>query len=324
MATVREIAALHPRIDMASRSANSFTARTNALVSRFRKQRPLRGGSLLVTILGDSIAPRGGTIALASLIELARPFGLTERLVRTAIGRLAQEEWVSSERRGRTSYYSLTPPGRARFAEATERIYAAPSDSWDGQWTFVLLPPALGKVRERLKEELAWLGFGQLNSGMFAHPTHKEPVIRQRLAELESAGELVVVHGAAVTGSSNAQLVAMGWDFGELARRYRRFITTFEPIASSTGAAPDETAFVLRTLLLHEYRKIHLRDPLLPATLLPEDWEGLEALALCRRLYAKVFRASEQHLTSTAQTLDGGLPAPAAEIFERFGGLPMR
>ena len=44
------------------------------LVARFRRQRPLRGGSLIVTMFGDSIMPRGGAIALGSLIALAAPF----------------------------------------------------------------------------------------------------------------------------------------------------------------------------------------------------------------------------------------------------------
>ena len=78
-----------------------------------------------MTILGDAIAPRGGVIALGSLIELARPFGITDRHVRTAIGRLANEQWVSSQRSGRVSFYQLTNHGRARFAEATQRIYGA-------------------------------------------------------------------------------------------------------------------------------------------------------------------------------------------------------
>jgi phenylacetic acid degradation operon negative regulatory protein len=78
----------------------------------------------------------------------------------------------------------------------------------------------------------------------------------------------------------------------------------------------------LRTLLLHEYRRIHLRDPLLPAALLPDGWAGTDAQQLCRTLYAKVFPASEQYLSTTVQTMAGKLPAPAPEIFRRFGGLP--
>src|SRR5688500_10808158 len=136
--------------------APPFVARTNALVARFRRQRPLRGGSLLVTILGDSIAPRGGSIALGSLIGLAAPLGLTDRLVRTSIGRLANEDWVSFERSGRVSFYSLTAHGRARFAEATQRIYGAAPRDWAGLWTLVVVPPALKTVRDDLRDELLW------------------------------------------------------------------------------------------------------------------------------------------------------------------------
>jgi len=306
-------------------SADALTRRTEALVARFRRQRPLRGGSLLVTILGDAIAPRGGVIALASLIELARPFGIADRHVRTAIGRLANEEWVSSQRSGRVSFYQLTNHGRARFAEATQRIYAAPAADWNGEWTLVIFPRTSGAARDGLREELTWLGFGQLTSGVFAHPTHREDTVRARVAELESAGDVVVIQRAVVTHSSNEQLVAMGWDLGDLARRYRRFVEMFAPLDDALTRsikAAGETAFVLRTLLVHEYRKVHLRDPQLPASLLPRQWSGTDAHALCRNLYAKVFAASEEFLSTRVQTLEGALPPPAAEVFARFGGLP--
>lgn len=308
---------------MTTQSRNPLTARIGALLTRFRRQRPLRAGSLLVTILGDAIAPRGGKIALGSLIELARPFGLTERLVRTSIGRLANEQWVSSERSGRSSFYSLTSYGRGRFAEATQRIYGASPQAWDGQWTLVIVPASLKQQRDSLRHELAWLGFGQIAPGVFVHPTHTEETIRARLAELESTGELIVIQGARIAQTSDANLVAIGWDFGDLARRYRRFASMFRPLDEGRAQTlSGETAFILRTLLLHEYRKIHLRDPLLPAALLPPDWAGAEAQEICRRLYAKVFPASEQYLSSAVQTMAGSLPAPSREIFRRFGGLP--
>lgn len=312
---------------MSAKSNAAFVTRTNALVARFRRQRPLRGGSLLVTILGDAIAPRGGTIALASLIKLAMPFGLTERLVRTSIGRLANEEWVSFERSGRASFYSLTTNGRARFAEATQRIYGAPPQDWDGLWTMAIVPPTLKTRRNDLRDELLWLGLGQITPGVFAHPTYKESTINVRLDELQSAGQLIVMKGSIVSQAASASLVAMGWDLDDLARRYKRFIDMFSPVAAALDDASNapiagDVAFLLRTLLLHEYRKTHLRDPLLPAALLPEDWAGTDAQKLCRDLYAKVFPASEQYLSATVQTQAGALPAPAAEIFQRFGGLP--
>src|SRR5271170_7424450 len=101
------------RRDMADNLSNAAAG----LVARFRRQRPLRGGSLIVTLFGDSIMPRGGTIALGSLIELAAPFGLNERLVRTATARLAQDGWLEGSRAGKLSEYHLSSNGRARFEE---------------------------------------------------------------------------------------------------------------------------------------------------------------------------------------------------------------
>src|SRR5271157_3344572 len=105
------------------------------LVKRFRRQRPVRAGSLIVTIFGDSIMPRGGAISLGSLIRLSALFGLQERLVRTATARLAHEGWVKARRVGKLSEYRLSEVGRERFAEATLRIYGEPDADWSGRWT---------------------------------------------------------------------------------------------------------------------------------------------------------------------------------------------
>src|SRR5688572_16772856 len=137
----------------------------DTLLQRFRRQRPLRGGSLIVTIFSDAIAPRGGTISLGSLIRLTRPFGLTERLVRTSVARLAADDWLEAERDGRLSYYRLTKNGRARFAEATQRIYSESPHAWNERWTLVVLPQGARTRRDEIREQLKWLGFGQLAPG---------------------------------------------------------------------------------------------------------------------------------------------------------------
>src|SRR5204863_2871489 len=114
---------------------------TQGLLRRFQSQRPIRGGSLLVTIFGDAVAPRGAVVTLGSLIQLAAPFGLTERLVRTSVARLAQDGWLAARRSGRRSEYRLTRGGAERFAEATRRIYGQSPEAWDGRWTLLVMPP---------------------------------------------------------------------------------------------------------------------------------------------------------------------------------------
>ncbi|TLY64628.1 MAG: hypothetical protein E6K45_11450, partial [Gammaproteobacteria bacterium] len=124
-------------------------AAVRALLRRWRAQRPLRAGSLLVTIFGDAIAPRGAAVTLGSLIRLAAPFGLTERLVRTSVARLARDGWLAARRSGRRSEYRLTRGGAERFAEATRRIYGQSPGAWDGRWTLLVMPPRSASRRGR-------------------------------------------------------------------------------------------------------------------------------------------------------------------------------
>ena len=294
------------------------------LIRKFHRQRPIRGGSLLITIFGDAIAPRGGAITLGSLISLTQSFGLTERLVRTSVARLAGDGWLVARRDGRRSEYSLTPTGQSRFAEATRRIYGAIPDSWGGQWTLLILPPANGGRRQDVRDELRWLGFGQVAPGVFAHPNWNLEEARAGLSGLDGTVEALLLQSSSEGVETDRRLVASGWDLGDLARRYRRFVDAFTPVADAMPCETTESAFVIRTLLIHEYRKIHLQDPLLPPALLPADWVGTTAYDLSRRLYCSVFAAAENYLSNTASTTTEPLPPADPSAYARFGGLDAR
>jgi phenylacetic acid degradation operon negative regulatory protein len=312
----------HNSKPMKSKASAAPPAAVRALLRRFRAQRPLRGGSLLITLFGDAIAPRGGAVTLGSLIRLAAPFGLTERLVRTSVARLARDGWLAARRSGRRSEYRLTRGGAERFEEATRRIYGESPRVWDGSWTLVLLPAGAPRQSE-VRRDLRWLGFGQLTSALFAHPACTPQQARRWLRDLAGAREALLLRSANAGMRVDRRLAARGWDLAEQARRYRRFIARFTPVAqaSASDGVAAETAFVVRTLLIHEYRKIHLQDPLLPAALLPRNWAGTAAYGLCRTLYARMFSGAERHLSACARRLHRPLPPAAAAARTRFGGI---
>src|ERR1700736_87452 len=291
-------------------TANASTAAAE-LVARFRRQRPLRGGSLIVTIFGDSVMPRGGAVALGSLIALAAPFGLNERLVRTATARLAKDGWLEGHRAGKLSEYHLSQDGRERFAEATRRIYSAPETEWSGRWTLVVLPPMRAAEKKELREELVWRGFGELSSNVFAHPELDPRSLRKQQAPSGALAKAIVFDANLADGDAPQRLVSLGWDLEDLGLRYQRFVTRFERVLAALHGVrilDHQACFIVRTLLIHEYRRLHLRDPLLPARLLRADWPGAQAAVLCRDIYACVFSASELHLAQVATQLDGPLP----------------
>jgi phenylacetic acid degradation operon negative regulatory protein len=304
-------------------ATDQASAAAAELISRFRRQRPLRGGSLIVTVFGDSIMPRGGTVALGSLIALAEPFGLNERLVRTATARLAKDGWVQGRRMGKLSEYQLSIQGRERFAEATRRIYSTPQGEWSGRWTLIVVPPMRAADRKALREELIWRGFGEISNAVFAHPEFDSRQLGAQRRETGVLSKAVIFDAGLADADAPQRLINLGWDLEDLGRRYQRFVERFVRVRAKLPqrGASDQACFALRTLLIHEYRRLHLRDPLLPQQLLRRDWPGAHAAALCRDIYSRVFQGSELYLSRVAATLDGPLPAADPSVLQRFGGI---
>lgn len=92
----------------------------------------LRATSVIVTIYGDIVVPRGGTLWMGTLIQICADLGLSETLVRTAVSRLVAAGQLSGVREGRRSYYQLADSAVAEFAEAAELLYGReqPADGW--------------------------------------------------------------------------------------------------------------------------------------------------------------------------------------------------
>jgi len=298
---------------------------SKGLVAEFRSRRTVRTGSLITTVFGDSIAPRGGTVWLGSLIAVMQEFGINERLVRTSVFRLVQDGWLQSTMVGRRSYYSLTDEGRERFEQATHKIYGAPASDWDGNWTTALLNSIDGAGKDAVRKELGWLGFGALSPSVLAHPNPDLGGLDQALQRLGVADQLVVMAGQTVRNEGSMRRLAQSsWNLAAIDERYKNFVERFRPLMAAHGKDANvslKSAFLVRTLLIQEYRKVLLRDPQLPVELLPGDWHGASAYQLCRNLYRAVYAQADDYLTETMETADGPLPPPALSFTKRFGGL---
>jgi phenylacetic acid degradation operon negative regulatory protein len=283
-------------------------AAVDALLDAFHARTPIRAGSLIVTVFGDAIAPRGGRIALASLTEILAAFRVSESLTRTALSRLVAEGWLERWKTGRTSHYRLSVRGREAFAEAARHIYGRPDPAWDGAFALALLDPAAAPERARYRAGLEARGFGALSPDLLVAP---------RAPAEPPSGALLL---AASPGSAEEarRLAARAWPLADLGARYDAFLREFSGVAAALdeGGRPDGVAaLVVRVLLVHAYRRIVLRDPFLPAALLPEPWPGATARALCGRIYRAVSPAAEAWLDAHAVTEDGPLPAAQATRF---------
>jgi phenylacetic acid degradation operon negative regulatory protein len=104
----------------------------------------------------------------------------------------------------------------------------------------------------------------------------------------------------------------------EVALAWQQFVTRFEPMLSELEALSPAEAFFVRTLLIHEYRRVLLRDPHLPEALLPTHWPGVQGRQLCEALYRGLLTRSEQFLCSQAEACDGPLGETPKAISRRL------
>jgi len=298
-----------------------------ALLDEFRSRPTMRASSLIITVFGDAIAPRGGTVWIGSLIRVLSDFGVSERLVRTSVFRLTRDDWLDVNPVGRRSYYSLTKGGVRRFEQATQRIYGEPRQSWSGDWCLVLLADLDAEQKEAVRKELGWLGFGAISTNVLAHPSPAMSELEQTLKQMGVERNLLVMQGRTLGKNQDdtmRALVHKSWNLDEIDSRYEDFITQFRPVFRAVekgGKTDDRIAFQIRTLLIQEYRRILLRDPLLPAEMLPAGWHGTAAYQLCRNLYRLIFSQADDFMSREFETADGPLPPPAPEFYDRFGGL---
>jgi len=314
-------ASIHPKV-----SPNPHVRRW---IRRELAAAPPRAPSLMITIWGDAIAPHGGAVMLNGCFALIEPFGINERHVRTSVFRLAREGWLSATPVGRRSLYRLTRDGARRFEQVYQRIYASPDYPWDGSWEIVIAGRLPITERRALQQELQWEGFGTLAPGVFARPTRTPSVIPRIAAALGLANRIVVVRGNdgdALGGRTLLASVPRAWNLASVAADYRRFLARFGGVIQrfqdpAQSEHDPEQSFVVRTLLIHAYRRVLLRDPQLPAALLPLDWPGAAAYALCRDFYRLTHRAAERHLLATLTNERGALPPASPAFYRRFGGL---
>jgi phenylacetic acid degradation operon negative regulatory protein len=298
-------------------NVNAKVVAPEATLAQLLKRRKPAAQSLIVTLFGDCVSQHGDSLWLGSLIGLLDLFSINERLTRTSVYRLVQDDWLAVQRIGRRSYYRFTAHGQREYERTAARVYSSMRPAWDGTWTLAILHDVSGAARETLRTSLGWIGFGQLAPGVLARPSADRQGLTDLIEELALERRVLVMEAQAEPASI-AELAEGRWHLPELARRYRRFLADFEPLLPLAPRLDPQTCFVVRTLLIHEFRRIVLTDPDLPDSLLPPDWPGHAAFEMTQALYAKVAERS----TRFVQTLEneaGALPQPRAQFHRRFG-----
>ena len=175
--------------------------------------------------------------------------------------------------------------------------------------------------RDVLHRGLSWLGFGRMAAGVYAMPSNNRPPLDELLADLEIKDSIVRMQAQADNVESLQRLVMSRWKLGDLRQRYKEFTSQYrkaEKILRARKPPADHSIFLLRVLLMHEYRRILLQDPELPAAMLPRDWEGYAAQSLTGDLYRELATPTAKWANRELLNADGNLRGGLATLKKRF------
>lgn len=268
------------------------------LAEMLTKDLVLTAGSFIVTVYGDVVVPRGEVLSMASLIELCARVGIRENLVRTAVSRLVSAGRLEGERVGRRSFYRLAPAARAEFARAAQLLYSPPVEAQG--W---LIAHAPGLAEEGLKSD----GFARLSGDVWLAPDRGQT----------PAGVALLMKATVAEGAAS---LADCWDLAPIHSGYAELLARFDGLAPAAGVSASD-ALIARLLLVHLYRAVLLRDPRLPAAVLPADWPGHSAARLFPDLYRALTPAAEAALSAQLEGDDGPLPATTPQTAARLATL---
>ncbi|MEW9501534.1 phenylacetic acid degradation operon negative regulatory protein PaaX [Jeotgalibacillus marinus] len=252
--------------------------------------------SMIFTLYGDYIRHYGNEIWIGSLIRLLNEFGHNDQAVRAAISRMNKQGWVQAEKKGNKSFYSLTNRGDKRMEEAANRIFKLKPEQWDGKWRMLMytIPEEIRSIRDELRKELLWSGFGSMSNSCWISPNKLEKQVDDLIEKYDIKDYVDFFVATYESPHNSKRLVDKSWNLDAINEKYKFFITEYsqkyiiDKREIQKGAMSDAECFVERTRLVHEYRKFLFVDPGLPEELLPENWLGGHAASLFSEYYREL------------------------------------
>ena len=244
---------------------------------------------LIVTLLGSYWFGCEGALPSAAVVALTEDFGVSSTSARAALSRLARRGLLESSKRGRNTFYRLTPQAAGVLRDDLGRVIRLGVDvrPWDGSWVVVMfsLPEDRRDVRHLLRSSLRWQGFAPLFDGAWVAPRAEIARTTGVLNELGIDNFTVLEAQIGDAGGEGDPLSA--WNLAGLAELYRSFIAEFAEARQrvAQGAVSAAEALVLRGRVLDAWSEFVALDPDLPIDVLPSGWPRSQARETFTDLY---------------------------------------
>lgn len=229
-------------------------------ITALTQGKTLRIWSYLITIFGDLAQGQGQWISSRTLGLMCEGVGAKLESQRVAIHRLRKDGWLQIRKEGRRSFYSLSPAGREQASHASLRIYSN-TEMQAQAWLVIHQAGAPSPFPAGIA----------LNITPHIWISSRAPMDASTLSlPLDAAHPLPSWLAEKVCGTD---LVEQSQD---LRQRLQAVQTHLDGEFDKLNVS--ERAFI-RTLVVHDWRRLVLKAPALPDFLFPRGWAGPE----CKR-----------------------------------------
>jgi phenylacetic acid degradation operon negative regulatory protein len=271
---------------------------------------------LAITILGSHLRRPGERVWSGGMVGLLGEFGFSTEAARAALSRLVARGLLQRQREGRLVFYVLSPSAHELLAEGDRRIFSfGRGATASGAWTLVwhTIPEDRRVERAQLAQRLRFLGFGSVQDATWVAASDREQEVRALLDALRVGDYVCTFLGRIARGAEKALLLSGAWDVEDLERRYTAFTQELTPYldpARRDELGPRE-AFVVRTGMMHAFRRFPSIDPELSEAIAPGAAARAEAVATFDLIYEALEPPAAAHFAEVALSPVAASP-PAA------------
>jgi phenylacetic acid degradation operon negative regulatory protein len=228
------------------------------------------------------------------LVKIYTKRGYKEQSIRNILSRLKKDEYI---RVGGRSIYSIVDKGQNFLSFVNRKPWQYDAE-WRKNWYFVQfeIPEMHRAKRDQLRSNLLELGFGQLYKGVYVSPWDYSKQLSSLFRSNGVETFVTVSEVSILFNEITKDRAAEIWPLAEVHTLYqekqRWYQEQFLPSLTKEiqdGMNPLEL-FVLYLHIGEVISEISLIDPILPLSLLPDEWIG-------HRVIQELYRSFQSFIT---------------------------
>lgn len=235
----------------------------------------LRVWSVIVTIFGELARNPDDEISGALLSRLTELMGIRPEAMRVALHRLRKDGWIESRKIGRSSNYSLSLKSFEESTRARVRIYASKREI-PIDWHILVAQPMSQADRAPSEGILLEQGYVAVSQGTYLG-----------IGKPAKFDDYIILKG---TISHVPDWLKNANAEPDIAKGYVDLEAALLTIANQSVQYSNLETAALRVLIVHNWRRLLLRQPDLPEHFFPDGWRE----NACRQLVAGLLKQLQE------------------------------